>query len=299
MATFDQLIKTAFDKTFDKKKLYDNLVIGKLAKNDFKDTIGMGDLVKVLLSGEVELFASDGNTLVRDAEQVRVASVDIPIDQCYSVFFTMNEAKRKQIMEASTDEQKINLITEYAKDARQKALAKVDEAYGKLYKRAGLTLDNNAVALTSSNIGKFFALMNRKFKRGRGNGHTSWVDNKMLAVIPPEMTAALVGMPDLQYVESRAKEIVNGYVGRLQGWDIVESNNVASTETDSTITYYPLFGHEGGSLAGGVQSGLKLIDNIPDKGFNTEYKGAFVYGVGAPRADLLGTQAVTVDLSLS
>ena len=297
MATTDQLIKTVFNKTF-RKKLYDELCIGKLAHVDFKDTIDMGDTVEVLLPGNVTLFPSDGNTLQGNAEEVQVATTQIKIDHCEAVYFTMNDAKKKQIENAPTDDAKIDLIAEYSNDAVKKFAAKVDEAYGLLYARAGMVIQPTAVTLTSANISKFFALMNAKFKRGDKNGHTSWVANKMLAIVPPEMTTLLVGMTDLQYVESRAKDIVNGYVGRLQGWDIIESNNIASTTEDENDYFFPLFGQQGGTLAGGVQSTFKLIDNIPDKGFNTEYKGKGVYGVGAPRADLFGTQKVKLSVSL-
>jgi len=297
MATTDQLIKTVFNKTF-KKKTYEELCIGKLAHVDFKDTIDMGDTIEVLLPGNVTLFPSDGNTLTGNAEEVQVATTQIKVDHCEAVFFTMNDAKKQQIENAPTDDAKIDLIAEYSNDAVKKFAAKIDEEYGKLYARAGMTISDSAVTLSSANISKFFALMNAKFKRGDKMGHTSWVQNKMLAIIPPEMTAVLTGMTDLQYVESRAKEIVNGYVGRLQGWDIIESNNIYSYEDDGQVYYQPLFGQQGATLAGGVQSTFKLIDNIPDKGFNTEYKGKGVFGVGAPRADLFGTQTVKLSISL-
>lgn len=295
MATVDQLIKTTFSEVF-RKYLYDELTIGRLAHVDFKDAMKKGDTVDIIMPGSITLSDSDGNTLTTDAEQVQVATVQVKIDKCKSVYFTIDDAKLDQIENAKDDKAKIDLIKEYSIDAVKKFAAAVDEAYGGLYTRAGFTLQSSALTLTSANVRKFFAHMNAKFKRGDGNGHTSWVSGKMLAVVPPEMTALLAEMADLQYVESRAKQIVNGYVGRLHGWDIIESNNVANP---SEGHYYPMFGQEGATLAGGIQSNFKLISNIPDKGFNTEYKGKGSFGVGAPRADLLGTQDCVITLSMA
>ena len=38
---------------------------------------------------------------------------------------------------------------------------------------------------------------------------------------------------------------------------------------------------------------------MPEKNFNTRYKGYGLYGVGAPRADFLGTVKITAPLALS
>ena len=38
---------------------------------------------------------------------------------------------------------------------------------------------------------------------------------------------------------------------------------------------------------------------VPEKSFNTCYKGYGLYGVGAPRADFLGTAKISAPLTLS
>ena len=82
--------------------------------------------------------------------------------------------------------------------------------------------------------------------------------------------------------------------------DIVVSNNIASvTEDDDSITYYPLFGIKGKTLAGGISKNLNMKNYMPEKNFNTRYKGYGLYGVGAPRADFLGTVKITAPLALS
>jgi hypothetical protein len=86
-----------------------------------------------------------------------------------------------------------------------------------------------------------------------------------------------------------------GFVGKLGGWDIMVSNNVASPEAD---VFYPLFGLKGKTLAGGVSSNLNTKSYMPEKNFNTRYKGFGLYGVGAPRADYLGTVKIKAPMTL-
>ena len=71
------------------------------------------------------------------------------------------------------------------------------------------------------------------------------------------------------------------------------------TETDGKISYYPLFGIKGKTLAGGISKNLNMKNYMPEKNFNTRYKGYGLYGVGAPRADYLGTVKINAPLALS
>ena len=82
-----------------------------------------------------------------------------------------------------------------------------------------------------------------------------------------------------------SKKIEKGFIGNLYGWDICVSNDLARND-DGTI--YPLFGLKNKTLAGGVTKDLNMQHYIPEKNFDTNYKGYALYGVGAPRADFLG-----------
>ena len=73
------------------------------------------------------------------------------------------------------------------------------------------------------------------------------------------------------------------------------SNNIAQPEDG---VFYPLFGIKGKTLAGGVSSNLNTKTYEPEKNFNTAYKGYGLYGVGAPRADFLGTAKIAAPLKL-
>ena len=52
------------------------------------------------------------------------------------------------------------------------------------------------------------------------------------------------------------------------------------------------------TLAGGISANLNTTAYTPEKNFNTCYKGYGLYGVGAPRADYLGTVKVKAQLAL-
>lgn len=137
--------------------------------------------------------------------------------------------------------------------------------------------------------------MQAKFQRGDGKGHTNWIDGSMVCVIPPEYQFYLGKMEDLKYTETGKNELKKGYIGSLCGWEILVSNNIAQPEDG---VFYPLFGVKGKTLAGGISSDLNTTSYVPEKNFNTCYKGYGLYGVGAPRADYLGTVKVKAELAL-
>ena len=90
--------------------------------------------------------------------------------------------------------------------------------------------------------------------------------------------------------------MAKGFIGRLCGWDILVSNNIAQPEAS---VFYPLFGIASKTLAGGISADLNTQAYVPEKSFNTCYKGYGLYGVGAPRADFLGTVKISAPLTLS
>ena len=91
-------------------------------------------------------------------------------------------------------------------------------------------------------------------------------------------------------------KMAKGYIGNLCGWEILVSNNIAQPEDG---VFYPLFGVKDKTLAGGISSDLNTTFYTPEKNFNTCYKGYGLYGVGAPRADMLGTVKITAPLALA
>lgn len=291
----EQLIKTGLEKAFD-KYFYDELVVGKLAKTETKALITKGDEVDVKMPAMVTVSKYDGGNLA-DPEKVTTSFAKIKIDKGFSVHFTMSAVEEEYIRRAKSEVEQADLIREYCTDAVKQAAADVDAAYANLYTRAGHYVDDsgNAISMTAQVAKDLLAYMQAEFKRGDGKGHTNWIDGQMVAIVPPEYQFFLGKLQDYEYVESGHRKLEKGFVGKLAGWDILVSNNIASP---STGVYYPLFGIRSKTLAGGMSKELNMMNYVPEKNFDKVYKGYGLFGVGAPRVDLLGTAKISATLSI-
>ena len=285
----EQLMITTFTKAYN-KYIYDEMVIGQLAHTELKDGVKTGAEVDVIMPAMVNLFDYTGGDL-NDAELTTTTTAKVKFDKGKAFHFEVDEVKKQQIENAPDLKQK-----EYSSDAIKQFAAAVDTAYGNLYTRAGHYLSgasNASIKLDADYAKEILAYMQAEFQRGDRKGHT-------VAIVPPEYQFYLGKLDDFKYVESGHKKMAKGFIGKLSGWDIVVSNNIASViEEDDSITYYPLFGIKGKTLAGGISKNLNMKNYMPEKNFNTRYKGYGLYGVGAPRADFLGTVKITAPLALS
>lgn len=291
-----QLVISSFNQAF-KKYLYEELVIGKLAHTDFKDSINKGDEVDVVMPGSVSMFDYDGGEL-SSPELAVTSTTKVKINRGKAFHFELTAIEEKQLQDAKTCENQIDIAKDYSHDAIKQFAAGIDAAYGNLYTRAAHYLDNNgsAITLDADYAKEILAYMQALFKKGDGKGHTNWIDGSMVCIVPPEYQFYLGKLDDLKYVESGHEKMSKGYVGHLCGWEILVSNNIAQPETG---VFYPLFGIKNKTLAGGVSADLNTQSYTPENSFNTRYKGFGLYGVGAPRADFLGTVKVSAPLSLS
>lgn len=292
----EQLIKGAFSKAFN-KYIYNEMVVGKLAHTEFKTGVDKGDQVEVVMPGMVTTFAYDGGDLP-EAENVETATTQVKIDKGMGVHFKLKKIQEDVIKNAKSDESQVELVKNYTDDAIKQFAAIVDSSYAKLYTRAGHYLDDagSAINLTPKLAKEIFAYMQAKFQRGDGKGHTNWITNSMISIVPPEYQFYLGQLDDFyKGVESGHKKIEKGYIGNLYGWDILVSNDLARNSDGSV---YPLFGIKNKTLAGGVSKDLDMQHYIPEKNFDTHYKGYALYGVGAPRADFLGAVKIKAPLEL-
>lgn len=295
--SIEQFITGSFEECF-KKYFYNELVIGKLAHSEFKNGVNKGDEVDVIMPGMIDMFDYTGGDLP-DAEAATTSTAKVRIDKGKAFHFEIDELKQKEIKSQKEKDKQVNLVRDYTMDATKQFAAAVDTAYGNLYTRAGFYVtdtNNTAINLDADFAKEILALMQAKFKRGDGKGHTSWIDGQMIAIVPPEYQFYLGKLEDFKYTESGHRKIEKGYIGELSGWDILVSNDVAQPEEG---VFYPLFGIRGKTLAGGVSSNLNTKSYMPEKNFNTRYKGYGLYGVGAPRADFFGTVKVSAPLKLS
>lgn len=292
----EQVISGAFSEAF-KKNLYSELVIGKLAHTEFKDNVKKGDEVNVVMPGTVTMFDYDGGDL-NEAEFATVSTTKVKINTGKAFHFELSDVELKRIEAGKDMETQTKLASDYTTDAVKQFAAGVDASLANLYTRAGHYLDDNGSAITlDANYAKeILAYMQAEFQRGDGKGHTNWIDDQMVCIVPPEYQFYLGKLDDMKYVESGHEKMAKGYIGRLCGWEILVSNNIAQP---SSGVFYPLFGVKGKTLASGISADLNTQSYVPEKSFNTCYKGYGLYGVGAPRADLLGTVKVSAPLALS
>ena len=294
MTTTKQMIVNAFTRAFN-KHFYNELVIGQLAHSEMKDKIRKGDEVDITMPGLVTMFDYDGGDLPT-AETATVSTCKVKIDRGKAFHFELSEMEEKMIEQASPDaDNQVLLAKDYTDDAIKQFAASVDSAYANLYTRAGHYLDDDgsAITLTPQIAKDILAYMQAKFQRGDGKGHTNWIDGSMICVVPPEYQFYLGKLDDIKYTEEGKKEARKGYIGRLCGWEILVSNNIAQPESG---VFYPLFGVKDKTLAGGISSDLNTVFYTPEKNFNTCYKGYGLFGVGAPRADYLGTVKISAPL---
>ncbi len=292
----ENLIIDTFSQAF-KKNFYNELVIGKLAHTEFKDGVKKGDEVNVVMPGTVTMFDFDGKEL-NDAEMATTSTTKVKLNKGKAFHFELAQVEAKRIDNAPDMDQQANIAQDYTNDAIKQFAAGVDASFGQLYTRAGHYLDDDGKAITlDANYAKeILAYMQAEFQRGDRKGHTDWIDGSMICIVPPEYQFYLGKLDDFKYVESGHEKMEKGYIGKLCGWDILVSNNIAQPEPG---VFYPLFGIKGKTLAGGISSNLNTQSYVPDKSFNTCYKGYGLYGVGAPRADFLGTVKVSAPLELS
>lgn len=296
----EQLMITTFTKSYN-KYIYEEMVIGQLAHTELKDGVKQGSEVDVIMPAMVNLFDYSGGDLP-NAELTNTTTAKIKFDKGKAFHFEVDEVKKQQIANAPDLKQKVELAKEYATDAVKQFAAYVDNAYGCLYTRAGHYLsgtNNSAISLDAEYAKEILAYMQTKFQRGDEKGHTNWIDGQMIAIVPPEYQFYLGKLDELKYVESGHKKIAKGFIGHLCGWDIVVSNNIARVNENNNIIHYPLFGVKNKTLAGGISKKLNMKNYMPEKNFNTRYKGYGLFGVGAPRADFLGTVKISAPLKLS
>lgn len=290
------MIESAFNKAFD-KHLYDEMVIGQLAHSEFKDDVQKGDEVNVTMPSIVSLFDYDGGDLP-EAEAATISICKVKLDRGKAFHFELSEMEEKMIAACSGDNEIAGMAKDYVDDAVKQFAAAVDSAYANLYTRAGHYLDDDgdAITLTANNAKDILAYMQAKFQRGDGKGHTNWIDGNMICVVPPEYQFYLGKLDEIKYTSEGKEESRKGYIGELCGWKILVSNNIAQPESG---IFYPLFGIKGKTLAGGISANLNTTSYVPEKNFNNCYKGYGLYGVGAPRADFLGTVKVSAQIALS
>ena len=167
MTSTKQMIANAFTKAFN-KYFYNELVVGKLAHSEMKNSISKGDEVDITMPGMVRLFDYDGGDLPT-AENATVSTCKVKIDRGKAFHFELSEMEEKMLHQSfDTPEKMVDLAKDYTAYASKQFAASVDASYANLYTRAGHYLDDNgsAITLTPTVAKDIFAYMQAKFQLG-------------------------------------------------------------------------------------------------------------------------------------
>lgn len=293
--TFDlnQAIITSAATQFE-KRLENELVIGKLAKTEMTSGIKMGDTINVFMPAEATVTRWDGGDLTAP-EKVKSGIVKVEINQGYQVNFELEKAKELQIVDAKQDVA-AKLIDEFSASAKYQARDIIDAYLAGLYGLAGHqeTNSGSAIEIDADHADRAYTLLaNMKAKFSRAN---AWKSDKMLAFLPPEMIAVMLGMNFMQYTEMQVKDKALGEISKKAGWRIFESNNVAAVEAGGDTILNPIFGIEGETFAAPIQETLDLMPYVRDESVNKAFKGTFVFGGNCPNSKKLGAAKVKVTL---
>ncbi|MFA5579492.1 MAG: phage capsid protein [Methanothrix sp.] len=238
-------------------------VINRDYEGDIK---GKGDTVRITAHGPITIDNYDKSTGLSDPEELDDASTTLEITQAKSFNFRIEDVDKAQM--------NVKLMESATRDAAYR-LAEVADEY-----IAGIMAAQAGSAVGADGSDKIFdgttdlvseELLEVKQKLDEANVpfEGRWV------IIPPWVTKWLlqedaVNLPTWSAVEGVMK---NGQIGRLYGFDILQSNNVPNTAGD----HY--------KVLAGVSRATTFADSVneteayrPDKFFADALRGLHCYG---------------------
>ena len=251
------------------QSLQKSLVYGQagVINRDYEgDVKGKGDTVRITAHGPITIDNYDKSTGLSDPEELDDASTTLEITQAKSFNFRIEDVDKAQM--------NVKLMESATRDAAYR-LAEVADEY-----IAGIMAAQAGSAVGADGSDKIFdgttdlvseELLEVKQKLDEANVpfEGRWV------IIPPWVTKWLlqedaVNLPTWSAVEGVMK---NGQIGRLYGFDILQSNNVPNTAGD----HY--------KVLAGVSRATTFADSVneteayrPDKFFADALRGLHCYG---------------------
>lgn len=143
----------------------------------------------------------------------------------------------------------------------------------------------NPIALTASNI--YSQIVALKTKLDKQNVPTQGRS----VVLPPEAHSLLLMDERFTKVDATAEEtIVNGYVGRVAGFDVYMSNNCVATSADTPV--YSITAQVADATTYAEQI-LKVEPLRPESSFSDAVRGLHVYGAKVTRPEEIATLFAT------
>ena len=255
------------DKIFqanDKAKIF-----ASLANREYEGEIAdKGDQVKITELGAITTGAYSGTVTYQELDD---ASKFLVVDQDYYGAFNNKDLDKVQANVALLGEATRKLGEALADDE--------DQNIAGLYTEAGIN-DGSTIsvtAITSANVISTISDMNVSF-----DTNNVPQDNRVM-VVPPWFIQKLYLAKVIRDTDN-SDVLGNGYMGKIDGWEVYMSNNVVHS---STTWYAPMFFRAGDTIAHANQ--LTTVESLRLEGsFGDGVRGRMVYGSKVVRPSSLG-----------
>lgn len=259
-----------------------SLVYGGLCNRDYEgDIANFGDTVNITSFG---LPATRSYTKNQDIswDLLSDATRALSIDQADYFAFTVDDVDRRQAMPG--------FIAQATSDAGYQLAEKVDEHVASVMVAgvdAGNDVGTKSVSVASANLYPVFVELRTKLNRSNVPGSGRWV------VVSPELTEYL--LQDARFINAQASAdagmaLHEGAIGRIAGFDVLESNNTPETSTTSSI-----------KLVAGHPMACTYADQITETEairlqdqFGDGIRGLHLYGVKVVRGTALAKAEVSL-----
>jgi len=249
-------------------------VFASLANNDYQgQLVNLGDRVKIMMIGDIAVTSYAKDADITSPEDIQDAASELIADQAYYFNFKANDVEAVQ--------QKSALLNEATSRAAYGFRDKVDQFFAGLYAQAGIQLYASATTpwdVTSLNVEDVLLAANEA--AGVAN-----IPKEGRYLVVPEWFQTKLVLAGLATKTANDQLYTNGFIQRVLGWDIYQSNNVSQTNP-ATGDHAKIFG----GIKGQSTSFADVISTIeayrPEKRFEDAVKGLYVFGGKVIRPDM-------------
>ncbi|WP_448509291.1 phage major capsid protein [Immundisolibacter sp.] len=256
------------------KALQKQHVFASVANTDYQGQLNnLGDRVQINMIGDVSVSQYSKDADIASPTDIQDAASELIADQAYYFNFKTNDVEAVQ--------QKTSLLTEATNRAAYSFRDVVDQYFAGLHTQAGLHSYSTGTTpwdVTSLNVED--VLMDAKEKLGVAN-----VPEAGRYLIVPEWFHTKLVFAGLATKTSNDEVWANGFVGKVLGFDIYKSNNVAQTNP-LTGDHAKIFGGIKGQSLSFAQVIAKIEAYRPEKRFEDAVKGLYVFGGKVIRPDM-------------
>ena len=246
------------------------LIAGSVANTQYEGQLNsLGDRVKIMQLSDPTITAYTRSTTVTP-EEVDDAALELIADQAYYFAFKTHDVDAVQMKPA--------ILAQQTDKAAYGFADKVDSTILGLYAQAGLTSYSTGTTnwdVVSTNVEDVLLAANEKCARWQKNGRfliaPTWFINKLV-------------LAGLTTKTSNDQVYANGFIDRVLGWNIYESENVSASSTTTWDSTRILCGIQGETF--GYAGAISEIEAFrPEAGFDDAVKGLYVFGAKVLRPD--------------